>query len=82
MNEIYSGYENKVVLVTGGAGCVGSNLCKKLAELNAKNVIILDDLSSAYEWNIPNAKNIKFINTLQLNLVLVWMLHTFLLFQT
>ena len=61
MNEIYSGYENKVVLVTGGAGCVGSNLCKKLAELNAKNVIILDDLSSAYEWNIPNAKNIKFI---------------------
>ena len=54
-------YEGKVVLVTGGAGCIGTNLCKKLAELNAEKVIILDDLSSAYEWNIPNAKNIKFV---------------------
>jgi len=31
-----------------GAGCIGTNLSRKLAELNAK-VIILDDLSSAYE---------------------------------
>lgn len=59
--ENYSEYENSVALVTGGAGCVGSNLCKKLAELNAKKVIILDDLSSAYEWNIPKAKNVQFI---------------------
>lgn len=56
----FSEYENKTVLVTGGAGAIGSNLCKKLAELNAK-VIILDDLSSAYEWNIPKAKNITFV---------------------
>ena len=55
------GYEGKTILVTGGAGCIGTNLCKKLADLGAK-VIILDDLSSAYEWNIPNAKNIKFVN--------------------
>ncbi|MBU4374415.1 MAG: NAD-dependent epimerase/dehydratase family protein [Euryarchaeota archaeon] len=61
MEEIYSEYENKVILVTGGAGCVGSNLSRKLAELNAKKVVILDDLSSAYEWNIPKAKNIQFI---------------------
>ena len=61
MND-YTEYENKVVLVTGGAGCIGSNLCKKLSELDAKNVIILDDLSSAYEWNVPKLKNIKFIN--------------------
>jgi nucleoside-diphosphate-sugar epimerase len=56
----FSEYENKTVLVTGGAGAIGSNLCKKLAQLNAK-VIILDDLSSAYEWNIPKAKNITFV---------------------
>ncbi|MDP2767690.1 MAG: SDR family NAD(P)-dependent oxidoreductase, partial [Candidatus Methanoperedens sp.] len=61
MQEVNSEYENKVVLVTGGAGCIGSNLCKKLAELNAKKVIILDDLSSAYEWNIPKGKNISFV---------------------
>jgi UDP-glucose 4-epimerase len=47
--------------VTGGAGAVGSNLCKRLAELKAKKVIILDDLSSAYEWNIPRERNITFI---------------------
>jgi len=50
-------YEWKIVLVTGGAGCIGTNLSNKLAELGAR-VIILDDLSSAYEWNIPEAKNI------------------------
>ena len=62
MEDVYSEYEDKVVLVTGGAGCVGSNLCKKLAELNAKKVIILDNLSSAYEWNIPKASNVVFVN--------------------
>jgi len=57
----YSDYEGKNILVTGGAGCIGSNLCKKLSELNAKNVLILDNLSSAYEWNIPQAENIQFV---------------------
>ena len=59
--DIENEYEGKVVLVTGGAGCIGTNLCKKLAELNAEKVIILDDLSSAYEWNTPKAKNIVFV---------------------
>ena len=54
-------YEGRVVLVTGGAVAIGSNLCRKLAELNAEKLIILDDLSSAYEWNIPKAKNIVFV---------------------
>jgi len=54
-------YENETVLVTGGAGCVGSNLSRKLAELNAEKVIILDNLSSAYKWNIPRYDNIEFI---------------------
>lgn len=36
-------YENKIVLVTGGAGCVGSNLTRKIAELNEEKVIIPDN---------------------------------------
>ena len=55
-------YEGKIVLVTGGAGCIGTNLCRKLAELGAEKVVILEDLSSAYEWNIPRADNISFVN--------------------
>lgn len=54
-------YEGKTVLVTGGAGCVGSNLSRKLSQLDAGKVIILDNLSSAYEWNIPELENIEFI---------------------
>jgi len=60
--EVVNEYGGKTVLVTGGAGCIGTNLCRKLGELNAEKVIILDDLSSAYEWNIPSAKNIVFVN--------------------
>jgi len=47
--------------VTGGAGAIGSNLSRKLAEIGAAKVIILDDLSAAYEWNIPNFTNVLFV---------------------
>ncbi len=56
----YEDYDDKTVLVTGGAGCVGSNLTRKLSEY-AEKVIILDNLDSAYEWNIPEADNILFV---------------------
>ena len=57
----YDEYENENILVTGGAGCIGGNLCKKLSDLHAKKIIILDNLSSSYEWNIPQADNIEFV---------------------
>lgn len=53
-------YDGKCVLVTGGAGCIGSNLSRRLGEAGA-HVIILDNLSSSYEWNIPVMENIEFI---------------------
>lgn len=56
----YSTYQNKTVLITGGAGCVGSNLSKKLSK-HASKIIILDNLDSSYEWNIPVADNIEFV---------------------
>jgi len=56
--EAYSG---KTILVTGGAGAIGSNLCRSLAELGA-TVIILDNLFSSYIWNVPDLPNILFVN--------------------
>jgi nucleoside-diphosphate-sugar epimerase len=53
-------YRGKVVLVTGGAGAIGSNLSRALAELGAK-VIILDDLSSSEIWNIPSLPGVLFV---------------------
>lgn len=57
----FNEYDGETILVTGGAGCIGSNLCRKLAEINAGKVIIFDNLSSAYEWNIPQADSIEFV---------------------
>ena len=54
-------YKDKVILVTGGAGAIGTNLSAALSDADAKMVIILDDLSSGYAWNIPHKKNIMFI---------------------
>ena len=38
--------KNKSVLVTGGAGSIGSELCIQLAELNPQNLIVLDQNES------------------------------------
>ena len=54
-------FANETILVTGGAGAIGSNLSRKLAESGAAKVIILDDLSASYKWNIPNLPNILFV---------------------
>lgn len=54
-------YEDATILVTGGAGCIGSNLAKRLSSLNPERIILLDNLSSSYEWNIPQEKNISFV---------------------
>jgi UDP-glucose 4-epimerase len=59
--EVCDAFDGKTVLVTGGAGAIGSNLTRTLAELGTQKVIILDDLSSAYEWNIPKHPKIVFV---------------------
>jgi UDP-glucose 4-epimerase len=59
--EYLEAYKDEVVLVTGGAGAIGTNLCRALADAEARLLIILDDLSSGYTWNIPKKPNIMFI---------------------
>jgi nucleoside-diphosphate-sugar epimerase len=57
----YNEFEGKKILITGGAGCVGGNLTRKLSELGAEKVIILDNMSSAYHWNVFKADNVEFV---------------------
>ena len=61
MKDYQEFYKGKTVLITGGAGAIGSNLTRAIAELNAQRVIVLDDLSAAYEWNIPSLPNVLFV---------------------
>lgn len=61
MTDYLDFYKGKTILVTGGAGAIGSNLCKELSDLDANLIIILDDLSASYEWNIPSRHNIMFV---------------------
>jgi nucleoside-diphosphate-sugar epimerase len=54
-------YRGQTVLVTGGAGAIGSNLSRRLAELGAGKVVILDDLSAGKLWSVPNLANVLFV---------------------
>ncbi|MBF5027137.1 SDR family oxidoreductase [Planobacterium oryzisoli] len=48
--------KDKSILVTGGAGFIGSNLCETLLELGSK-VTCLDNFSTGKRENIENLKN-------------------------
>lgn len=61
MEQYLNEYEGKSIILTGGAGCIGSNLTKALLKAKAAKIIVLDDLSAAEKWNIPVAPNVIFI---------------------
>lgn len=50
-------------LVTGGAGFVGSNLVRRLLELGAARVHIVDNLLSAERVNVPDDPRVVFSET-------------------
>lgn len=60
MNTLRNYYDGKTVLVTGGAGAIGSNLTKALADAGAK-VVVLDNLSSGQRWTLPSSPNVLFV---------------------
>lgn len=52
------------VLITGGAGFIGSNITEYLLQENVRKVIVLDNLSTGFEKNIEaflNEPNFEFI---------------------
>ena len=42
MNEIYAYISGKVIMVTGGGGSIGSELCRQIARANPKQLIVFD----------------------------------------
>jgi UDP-N-acetylglucosamine 4-epimerase len=55
---------NLTILITGGAGFIGSHLSEHFMNIGAKQVIVLDDLSTGFKKNIESLlkfSNFKFI---------------------
>tara|TARA_A100001011_G_C14314069_1_gene847063 strand:+ start:467 stop:1432 length:966 start_codon:yes stop_codon:yes gene_type:complete len=56
----------KKIIITGGAGFIGSSLVQALLKKDVENLLIIDDLSTGSESNISsflNDKRIEFINS-------------------
>lgn len=63
--QTYAYYKDKVILITGGGGSIGSELCRQLAKMSPKQIIILDIYENgAYdvqqELKIAYGNNINF----------------------
>ena len=65
LQEVYDFINGKVVLVTGGGGSIGSEICRQIAAHNPKQLIILD----IYENNAYDIQNELLEKYPQLNLV-------------
>lgn len=61
MDTYQEWYRDKTVLITGGAGAIGTNLSRAIADLGARMVVVLDDMSAAYAWNVPSRPNLLLV---------------------
>jgi len=61
MKKYLKDYKGKRVLVTGGAGCIGSNLTRALIKAKVDKIFVLDDLSSSKSWNILDDPCVFFV---------------------
>ena len=67
LDEIMGYIEKKVVLVTGGGGSIGSELCRQIASHNPKELIVLDIYeNNAYDLEQELKKSYPELNLLTL----------------
>lgn len=70
-NEYYKG---KVVLITGGSGSIGSELCRQLAKMQPKQIVILDIYENG-AYDVQQELKIAYGNTLNLQIEICSITH-------
>ena len=46
--------ESKIIVITGGAGFIGTSLVKALLDNDIEKILIIDDLSTGSKSNLDN----------------------------
>lgn len=67
-------YKDKIVLITGGGGSIGSELCRQLAKMNPKQIIILDIYENG-AYDIQQELKIAYGNKLNLEIEICSVTH-------
>ncbi len=62
MSKIMNEYASRKILITGGAGCIGSNMVRTLLQAEVTHIMVLDDFSSSYQWNLPKDTRLTVID--------------------
>lgn len=60
-------YKDKVILITGGGGSIGSELCRQLVKMQPKQIVILDIYENG-AYDIQQELKIAYGNTLSLQI--------------
>ena len=67
-------YRDKVVLITGGGGSIGSELCRQLAKMSPRQIIILDIYENG-AYDVQQELKIAYGNALDLQIEICSITH-------
>lgn len=67
-------YKNKVILITGGGGSIGSELCRQLAKMEPKLIVILDIYENG-AYDVQQELKIAYGNDLNLQIEICSITH-------
>lgn len=67
-------YKDKIVLITGGGGSIGSELCRQLAKMSPKKIIILDIYENG-AYDVKQELKIAYGNKLDLQIEICSITH-------
>ena len=73
-DETYAYYKDKVILITGGGGSIGSELCRQLAKMSPKQIIILDIYENG-TYDVQQELKIAYGNAINLQIEICSITH-------